>query len=189
VATRRHLHQGITRIGTLARPIRPNHRRVAKRHRRPRETLGKWGKNQGIRRVSDKDWSSTERAELDGRKEIVTRKRERDRHKKLPLVREGTACKDAAIADWLPTSITRSRSCVPNYGWSQGLLPVAGRRPCQRERADAELTHPDRQITPELHGYPGVRRIWAEMIVARRARRPQSGKKTHRRSTTHRRPG
>jgi transposase InsO family protein len=37
--------------------------------------------------------------------------------------------------------------------------------PCQRERTDAELTKQIREIHAELHGHPGVRRVWAELVV------------------------
>jgi len=37
--------------------------------------------------------------------------------------------------------------------------------PCQRERTDAELTEQIRAIHAELDGNPGVRRVWAELVV------------------------
>jgi putative transposase len=37
--------------------------------------------------------------------------------------------------------------------------------PCQRERTDAELTETIREIHRDLHGHPGVRRVWAELVV------------------------
>ncbi|MGI8694089.1 MAG: hypothetical protein ACR2JK_14515, partial [Geodermatophilaceae bacterium] len=36
---------------------------------------------------------------------------------------------------------------------------------CERERTDAELTETIREIHAELHGHPGVRRVWAELVV------------------------
>ncbi|MCA1681267.1 MAG: IS3 family transposase, partial [Actinobacteria bacterium] len=67
----------------------------------------------------------------------------------------------------------------------------------ERERTDAELTETIRQIHTELDGQPGVRRVWAELVVrgvrlARkrvwrlmraaglRGRHPRAGKKTTR---------
>jgi hypothetical protein len=38
-------------------------------------------------------------------------------------------------------------------------------RTCQRERSDAELTETIREIHRDLHGDPGVRRVWAELVV------------------------
>jgi putative transposase len=74
--------------------------------------------------------------------------------------------KYAAIADWAETdeySITfmcaqLSVSRSGYYRWQ-----AAG--PCQRERTDAELSEQIRAIHDELHGNPGVRRVWAELIV------------------------
>jgi hypothetical protein len=40
-----------------------------------------------------------------------------------------------------------------------------GLRPCQRERTDAELTETIREIHTDLHGHPGVHRVWAELVV------------------------
>jgi putative transposase len=37
--------------------------------------------------------------------------------------------------------------------------------PCQRERTDAELTEQIRAIHAERDGNPGVRRVWAELVV------------------------
>src|SRR5688572_15521118 len=37
--------------------------------------------------------------------------------------------------------------------------------PCQRERNDVELTETIREIHTELDGDPGVRRVWAELVV------------------------
>jgi hypothetical protein len=40
------------------------------------------------------------------------------------------------------------------------------RGPSQRERTDAELTVTIREIHRDLHGDPGVRRVWAELTPA-----------------------
>src|SRR4029453_5184556 len=37
--------------------------------------------------------------------------------------------------------------------------------PSERERTDAELTATIREIHTQLHGHPGVRRVWAELGV------------------------
>jgi putative transposase len=98
--------------------------------------------------------------------------------------------KYAAIADWATDkqySITFM--CAQLGVVRQGYYRWPADGPCQRERADAELTTQIRQIHTELHGYPGVRRIWAELIVRGVRAAHKREEDHHRRSTTHRRPG
>ena len=47
----------------------------------------------------------------------------------------------------------------------QGYYRWLASGPSQRERTDAELTEQIREIHAELHGHPGVRRVWAELVV------------------------
>jgi hypothetical protein len=47
----------------------------------------------------------------------------------------------------------------------QGYYRWLSSGPCERERTDAELTETIREIHAELHGHPGVRRVWAELVV------------------------
>ena len=47
----------------------------------------------------------------------------------------------------------------------QGYYRWLADGPCERERTDAELTEQIREIHTELHGHPGVRRVWAELVV------------------------
>src|SRR5947209_7376728 len=65
----------------------------------------------------------------------------------------------------LRTNSTRSCLCASSSGWCVGLLPLAIRGSCERERIDAELTEQIRDIHPGLHGHPGVRRVWAELVT------------------------
>ena len=76
--------------------------------------------------------------------------------------------KYAAVADWAddeqnPYSVTFmcAQLGVARSGYYRWR--VAGL--CQRERTDAELTDQIQQIHRELHGHPGVRRVWAELVV------------------------
>ena len=74
--------------------------------------------------------------------------------------------KYAAIADWATDkqySITFM--CAQLGVVRQGYYRWLADGPCQRERTDAELTTQIRQIHSELHGHPGVRRVWAELVV------------------------
>src|SRR5690242_7881976 len=47
----------------------------------------------------------------------------------------------------------------------QGYYRWLADGPCERERTDAELTEQIREIHTQLHGHPGVRRVWAEIVV------------------------
>jgi transposase-like protein len=131
-------------------------------------TLGKWVKKvRESGRVPDKDLSEPERAELERlRKENATLRMERDFAKKsCRLVRERTAVKYATIADWATDKqFTVTFMCaqlgLARQGYYRWLADG-----CERERTDAELTEQIRDIHAHLHGHPGVRRIWAELVV------------------------
>jgi putative transposase len=47
----------------------------------------------------------------------------------------------------------------------QGYYRWRASGPSERERTDAELTDTIRDIHRDLHGHPGVRRVWAELVV------------------------
>ena len=86
------------------------------------------------------------------------------------LVRETTAVKYAAIADWAEEKEYSITFMCDQLGvCRQGYYRWRATGPCQRERTDAELTEAIRQIHAELEGNPGVRRIHAE-LAARRIR-------------------
>ena len=83
--------------------------------------------------------------------------------------------KYAAIADWaaekeFPVTFLCAQLGLACQGYYRWL--AAG--PCERERTDAELTDQIHQIHTELEGRPGVRRVWAELVVRgfRGARHP-----------------
>jgi putative transposase len=74
----------------------------------------------------------------------------------------------AAIADWAddednpyPVAFMCAQLGVSRSGYYRWR--AAG--PCRRERTDAELTEQIRQIHDQPHGHPGVRRVWAELVV------------------------
>ena len=74
--------------------------------------------------------------------------------------------KYAAIADWAdsdeyPVTFMCAQLAVSRSGYYRWLTTG----PSQRERSDAELTEAIHQIHDELEGNPGVRRVWAELIV------------------------
>ena len=74
--------------------------------------------------------------------------------------------KYAAIADLAaekPYSVTFMclQLDVARSGYYRWLVEGS----CQRQRADAELTEAIRGIHTEIDGNPGVRRIWAELVV------------------------
>lgn len=74
--------------------------------------------------------------------------------------------KYAAIADWaaekqFPVTFMCDRLGVVRQGYYRWL--AAGES--ERERADTELTEQIREIHAELRGDPGVRRVWAELVV------------------------
>src|SRR5690606_15631187 len=119
-------------------------------------------------RVPDSDLSEPERAELERlRKENATLRMERDFAKKSGgLVREGTAVKYAAIADWAPEGeFPVTFMCAQLGVTRQGYYRWLATGPSERERTDAELTSQIREIHRDLHSHPGVRRVWAELVV------------------------
>ena len=74
--------------------------------------------------------------------------------------------KYAAIADWAtdkqyPVTFMCAQLGVCRQGYYRWLRQGAS----QRERTDAELTETIREIHTRLHGDPGVRRVWAELVV------------------------
>lgn len=74
--------------------------------------------------------------------------------------------KYAAIADWadddeFPVAFMCAQLGVARSGYYRWR--AAG--PCRRARTDAELTEQIRTIHGELDGHPGVRRVWAELVV------------------------
>ncbi|MCE0764974.1 IS3 family transposase [Pseudonocardia kujensis] len=101
------------------------------------------------------------------RKENATLRMERDFAKIVGgLVRERTAVKYAAIADWAdegeyPVTFMCAQLGVARQGYYRWR--AAG--PSERERTDAELSDAIRGIHPDRHGHPGVRRAWAELVV------------------------
>jgi putative transposase len=74
--------------------------------------------------------------------------------------------KYAAIADWaLEGEFTVTFMCEQLGVIRQGYYRWLASGPSQRERTDAELTATIRAIHRDLHGDPGVRRVWAELVV------------------------
>jgi putative transposase len=81
--------------------------------------------------------------------------------------------KYAAIADWAddeddnegdgayPVTFMCAQLGVSRSGYYRWRADG----PCERERTDAELTEQIHQVHTELHGNPGVRRVWAELVV------------------------
>src|SRR4051794_2811053 len=47
----------------------------------------------------------------------------------------------------------------------QGYYRWLADGPCDAELTDAELTETIREIHAQLHGHPGVRQVWAELVV------------------------
>ncbi|MCA1854077.1 MAG: IS3 family transposase [Beggiatoa sp.] len=82
------------------------------------------------------------------------------------MVREGTAVKYAAIAGWATERKYSVTFMCEQLGVARsGYYRWLATGPCKRERDDAELTESIRQLHGELHGHPGVRRIWAELVA------------------------
>jgi hypothetical protein len=82
--------------------------------------------------------------------------------------------KYAAIADWAADKqFSVTFMCARLGVVRQGCYRWLAEGPCERERTDAELTETIREIHAQLHGHPGVRRVWAE-LVARPAGGPQA---------------
>jgi hypothetical protein len=74
--------------------------------------------------------------------------------------------KYAAIADWAADKqYSVTFMCAQLGVVRQGYYRWLTNGPCQRERTDAELTETIREIHRDLHGHPGVRRVWAELVV------------------------
>ena len=74
--------------------------------------------------------------------------------------------KYAAIADWaLDKEFTVTFMCDQLGVARQGYYRWRASGPSERERTDAELTSQIREIHRDLHGHPGVRRVWAELAV------------------------
>jgi putative transposase len=74
--------------------------------------------------------------------------------------------KYAAIADWaadkqFPVTFMCAQLGVARQGYYRWLAEG----PCERERTDAELAETIGEIHTQLHGHPGVRRVWAELVV------------------------
>jgi putative transposase len=74
--------------------------------------------------------------------------------------------KYAAIADWATDKLYPVTFMCAQLGLArQGYYRWLAQGPCQRERSDAELTEQIRTIYDQLDGNPGVRRVWAELVV------------------------
>ena len=74
--------------------------------------------------------------------------------------------KYAAIADWAADEqFSVTFMCTQLGVVRQGYYRWLAKGPCERERTDAELTETIREIHTRLHGHPGVRRVWAELVV------------------------
>jgi hypothetical protein len=74
--------------------------------------------------------------------------------------------KYAAIADWAgnkqyPVTFMCAQLGVARQGYYRWLTDG----PSEHDRTDEQLTDQIRKIHAELHGHPGVRRIWAELVV------------------------
>jgi hypothetical protein len=76
--------------------------------------------------------------------------------------------KYAAIADWAADKqFSVTFMCAQLGVTRQGYYRWLADGPCERERTDAELTKVIREIHTQLHGHPGVRRVWAKLVVPR----------------------
>jgi putative transposase len=74
--------------------------------------------------------------------------------------------KYAAIADWAADKqYSVTFMCAQLGVVRQGYYRWLATGTCAREHTDAELTDQIREIHRELHGDPGVRRVWAELMV------------------------
>ncbi|HEY2087999.1 MAG TPA: IS3 family transposase [Mycobacterium sp.] len=74
--------------------------------------------------------------------------------------------KYAAIAGWAgdkqyPVTFMCAQLGVARQGYYRWLTDG----PSEHDRTDEQLTDQIRKIHAELHGHPGVRRIWAELVV------------------------
>ena len=74
--------------------------------------------------------------------------------------------KYATIADWAADKqYSVTFMCAQLGVVRQGYYRWLTQGPCQRERSDGELTEQIRTIYHHLDGNPGVRRVWAELVV------------------------
>jgi transposase InsO family protein len=74
--------------------------------------------------------------------------------------------KYAAIADWASyKQYSVSFMCAQLGVARQGYYRWLTDGPSEHDRTDTQLTDQIRTIHAELHGHPGVRRIWAELVV------------------------
>lgn len=74
--------------------------------------------------------------------------------------------KYAAIASWADNKEFPVTFMCDQLGVArQGYYRWRTDGPCERERTDADLTETIRKIHRDLHGHPGVRRVWAELVV------------------------
>jgi transposase InsO family protein len=74
--------------------------------------------------------------------------------------------KYAAIADWASDKqYSVSFMCAQLGVARQGYYRWLTDGPSEHDRTDTQLTDQIRTIHAELHGHPGVRRIWAELVV------------------------
>ena len=74
--------------------------------------------------------------------------------------------KYAAIAGWADEKQYSVTFMCDQLGVArQGYYRWRADGPCERERTDAELTEAIREIYTALDGHPGVRRVWAELVV------------------------
>jgi putative transposase len=74
--------------------------------------------------------------------------------------------KYAAIAGWATEKLFPVTFMCDQLGLArQGYYRWLATGPGERERTDTDLTTQIRQIHAELHGNPGVRRVWAELVV------------------------
>ena len=72
----------------------------------------------------------------------------------------------AAIADWAAEKQYSITFMCAQLGLARsGYYRWLTEGPCQRQRTDEELTEAIQGIHTELDGNPGVRRIWAELVV------------------------
>jgi putative transposase len=74
--------------------------------------------------------------------------------------------KYAVIADWAEEKQYLVTFMCERLGVArQGYYRWRSAGPCARERTDAELTETILEIHLELHGHPGVRWVWAELVT------------------------
>jgi transposase InsO family protein len=74
--------------------------------------------------------------------------------------------KYAAIADWADEKEYSVTFMCDQLGVArQGHYRWRSEGPCARERNDTELTEQILAIHTELHGHPGVGRVWAELLT------------------------